>query len=117
MKAGQRAKPKADRSIIPDGIRVATGAGAIERLTRMKCSLFSIYRWYSSEPPASGFSLVHVRFFVSFGQTFGARKVSTRFPQVLWKNLWKKHFSTLQVNEVFRLIAFCTRRRQISQTV
>ena len=34
------------------------------------------------------------------------------FPQNLWKSLWKKPFSALQVPDKFRLLAFCTSSRQ-----
>lgn len=43
-------------------------------------------------------------------------KFLTTFPQELWKSLWKTHFLALQVPEKFRLIAFCTLSRHISQT-
>ncbi len=44
-------------------------------------------------------------------------KFSTTFPQALWKTLWKTAFLTLQVPEKFRLLAFCTRRRQTARSL
>src|ERR1051326_3959115 len=39
-------------------------------------------------------------------------KLSTTFPQKLWKSLWISRLFALQVSENFRLLAFCTLARQ-----